>query len=56
MKSESALESKPGMVSHCCNPSTQEAKEGGSGVLGQSGIHSETLSQKQNNGHEAWLK
>jgi hypothetical protein len=30
-----------------CNPRTQEAKAGGSGVQGQPGLHSETLSQKK---------
>jgi hypothetical protein len=37
---------KPGVVIHTCNFSTWNAGAGGSRVLGQSGLHSETLSQK----------
>jgi hypothetical protein len=34
-------------VVHACNPSTQEAKAGGSRVWGQPELYSETLSQEQ---------
>jgi hypothetical protein len=36
------------MVIHICNPSTWEAKAGGSHVQGQPWLHRETLSQKTN--------
>jgi hypothetical protein len=36
---------KSGLI---CNPSTQESGSGGSQIPGQPGLHSETLSQKQN--------
>jgi hypothetical protein len=36
------------MVVRAYNPSTQKAEAGRSQVRGQSGLHSETLSQKQN--------
>jgi hypothetical protein len=39
---------KSGMVVHTCNPSTQEAEAGGSGVGVQPGLHRETLSQTNN--------
>jgi hypothetical protein len=35
-----------GVVVHAYNPSTREAKAGGSFVHGQTGLHSETMSQK----------
>jgi hypothetical protein len=35
-----------GIVAHVCNPSTGEAEAGGLRVQGQSGLYSETLSQK----------
>jgi hypothetical protein len=35
------------MVITTCNPSTQEVEAEGSWVQGQSGLHSETLSQKK---------
>jgi hypothetical protein len=34
-----------GQVAHTCNPSTPEAEAGGSQVLGQPGLHQETLPQ-----------
>jgi hypothetical protein len=37
---------KLGVVVHTYNPSNQEAEAGGSRVLGQPELHSETLSQK----------
>jgi hypothetical protein len=50
------MTSKPGVVAHTFNPSTQEAEAGGflssrpawstKWVLGQPGLHRETLSQK----------
>jgi hypothetical protein len=36
-----------GMVVYVYNPSTREAETGGSGVPGQFGLHSETLSLKK---------
>jgi hypothetical protein len=39
---------EPGVVAHICNPYTQETEAEGSQVWGQSGLHKETLSQKQN--------
>jgi hypothetical protein len=33
----------PGMVAYICNPSTSEAEGEGYQVLGQSGLHSETI-------------
>jgi hypothetical protein len=36
-------------VVHICNPSTWEAEGGGSQVWGQSELHRETLSQKEQN-------
>jgi hypothetical protein len=38
-----------GMVAHNCNPSFWKAETGGSQVQGQPGLHSETLSQNNNN-------
>jgi hypothetical protein len=35
------------MVTHACNSNTWESETGGSGVQGESGLHSKTLSQKQ---------
>jgi hypothetical protein len=35
------------MLVHVCNPNTQEAEVGRLWVLGQAGLHSKTLSQKQ---------
>jgi hypothetical protein len=35
---------QPGMATHACDPSTQEAEARGSLVLNQPGIHSTTLS------------
>jgi hypothetical protein len=37
---------KQGMVAHTCGPSTWEAETKGMLVQGQPGLHSETLSQK----------
>lgn len=37
------------MVTHTCNPSTQEGEERGLKVGGQPGQHSKTLPPKQNN-------
>jgi hypothetical protein len=34
-------------MAHTCNPSTQETEAEGSQLQDQTGIHSETLSQKQ---------
>jgi hypothetical protein len=39
--------SKPDVMAHSCNPSTQEAEARGSQVGDQPGLHSETLSQKK---------
>lgn len=39
---------KPGIVVYACHPSTQELEAGGSKVLDQPGLHSESVSQKQN--------
>jgi hypothetical protein len=36
-----------GVVMHACNPYTWEVEAGGPRVLGQLGLHSETLSQKK---------
>jgi hypothetical protein len=36
------------MVAHVCNPSTREAEGQENQILGQPGLYSETLSQKQN--------
>jgi hypothetical protein len=38
----------PGVMEHTCNPSTQKVEVEGLRVPGQPGLHSETLSQKQN--------
>jgi hypothetical protein len=45
----------PGMVIHICNPSTWEVEEGGSLIQGHSGLHRETLSQR-NMGSQSHLK
>jgi hypothetical protein len=42
----SKITKKLGVVVHTYNPSNQEAEAGGSRVLGQPELHSETLSQK----------
>jgi hypothetical protein len=39
----------PGLVVHICNPSILEVEAGGFQVEDQHGLHSETLSQKNNN-------
>jgi hypothetical protein len=36
---------EPGMVAPVCNPSTQDAEEGGSPIQGQPGLHNKTLPQ-----------
>jgi hypothetical protein len=41
---------KPGVVVHVSNPSTQEAGAGGYQVQGQSGLHTEILSQNKMRG------
>jgi hypothetical protein len=38
---------QPLVVVHTCNPSSQEAKAGGSRVIGQPKLQCKTLSQKQ---------
>jgi hypothetical protein len=40
-------EEKPGMVVHDCNPSVQEAEEGGLRVQGQLGPHGKPLLRKK---------
>jgi hypothetical protein len=40
------LRPSPGVAVHTCNSSTQEAEAGGSRALGQPGLHSGNLSQK----------
>jgi hypothetical protein len=47
MLREAEVRNRPDVVAHTYNPSIQEAKAGGSRVPGQSGLHSETLSQKK---------
>jgi hypothetical protein len=43
------FKNKPGMVVYAYNPSTWEIEAGGFHVWGQPGLHSETLSQKNQN-------
>jgi hypothetical protein len=42
------------MVVHTCNPNTGEAEAGGSGVHGQPGTYSETLSMLQKKKKKRW--
>jgi hypothetical protein len=41
------IATKLAVMVHACNPSTKEAKAGGSGVRGQPELDSETLSKKK---------
>jgi hypothetical protein len=45
----------PSILVHVCNPNTQEAEAGESQVPGQSGLHSETVSEHKINKKEKEL-